>query len=643
MTDPFEPLMTFRPRIAGKRREADTHRLPRLSVDMRRRLRSLGRAKRGEGPKGVRGLAAVAEPSALSRRCLVKAHFVPMRAGGRDAVRLHLAYLERDGVERDGSAGVLYGAAAEFDRVSFAREIPGEQRQFRFIVSPEDAGDLDLHAFTRQLMARMGADLGRPILWAAVNHHNTEHPHVHIVIRGMDADGRDLRIPPSYIKQDMRWRAQEIATQELGLRSDRDYAWQRNAEVGHDRLTSLDRRLNALSSTRRELSACDLAHAGRRERPLLLARLQTLRRLTLASALPGGAWRMTEDWQDRLRALGERADIIKRLHSVAGGDVSRYRLGGAADVVDTVGGVVRGKGLHDELTGDLFAAVETAGGDTHYLPLGVAAPGIDVGDIVRVSPVTEAWVKPTDQVIARFAAAAGGIYEPKAHLAQLEAMPARAAGATPAQLVAGNVRRLERLQRYGLCERLPNGTWRIPPDLLRQLESRERTRPRRNVRIERLAGSLASQATYPGPTWLDRQAPGARGRALWGFGAELADAISARASFLRARGLDPSSVSFSHDLEATERTLVARQLARELQATHVEQVSGLRGTLIACPLLPSGRAYARVLDERAKRFVLVGFDPEMRRLEGHLVELSIGTNGRVSIRPARRLNRGDQS
>jgi hypothetical protein len=312
-------------------------------------------------------------------------------------------------------------------------------------------------------------------------------------------------------------------------------------------------------------------------------------------------------------------------------------------VVDPIEGVVRGKGLHDELTGTLFAAMETAGGDTHYLQLDAATSGLEVGDIVRVSPVTEAWVKPPDQVIARFAAAAGGVYDPNGHLAQLEAMPARSASTAPAQLVAGNVRRLERLQRYGLCRRLPNGTWRIPADLVQQLESRERTHPRRNLRIERLAGSLAGQATYPGPTWLDRQAPGATGRAPWGFGAELADALSARASFLRARGLDRSSASFIHDMEATERTLFARQLARELQATHVEQVVGMHGTLTACAPLPSGRAYARVLDERAKRFVLVRLGPEMRGLEGRLVELSIDAGGRLSIRPARRLNRGDRS
>ena len=254
-TDPFEPLMTFKPRIAGKRSEADPHRVPLLRVALKRRLQAAAKQKQPAGEKRRSGIAGVAEPNALSRRCLVKAHYVPMNGGGRDAARLHLDYLERDGVERDGSPGVLYGADDTFDRDGFGEELPGERRQFRFIVSPEDAGELDLHAFARELMARMSEDLGQPLLWAAVNHHNTEHPHVHIVVRGVDAAGKDVRVPRVYISRDMRWRAQEIATRELGLRSEHDIARQRSAEVTQERVTSLDRRLAELAGTGTEVRA----------------------------------------------------------------------------------------------------------------------------------------------------------------------------------------------------------------------------------------------------------------------------------------------------------------------------------------------------------------------------------------------------
>ena len=67
-----------------------------------------------------------------------------MRGGGRDAARLHLAYLERDCVKRDGSAGHLYGAAESFDKADFGKPLKGEKNQFRFIVSPEDGRDVDL-------------------------------------------------------------------------------------------------------------------------------------------------------------------------------------------------------------------------------------------------------------------------------------------------------------------------------------------------------------------------------------------------------------------------------------------------------------------------------------------------------------------
>jgi hypothetical protein len=343
---------------------------------------------------------------------------------------------------------------------------------------------------------------------------------------------------------------------------------------------------------------------------------------------------------DRLRAVSERGDIIKRLHNVAGGDVSRYRLGGLSDVSAPVDGVVRGKGLHDELRGDLFAAVETTAGDTHYIRLDSSSPPLKAGDVVRLNPVVEPWVKPTDLVIARQAAAGGGIYDPTRHLAELKALPARP-GASSADLVAGNVRRLERLERYGLVQRQPTGAWRIPLDLVQQLESRERTHPRRRLRVEVLGADLRTQATHPGPTWLDSQRVAQAGRALWGFGAELAAAVAGRAAFLRSRGLDPSRASFTADLEAAEHQLLTRRLASELGAAPADQAGTLRGTLTLCPAMPSGRVYARVFDERAKRFVIAKLTPELRRLEGRLVDLSIDDKGRLNVRPVRRLNRGD--
>jgi hypothetical protein len=54
---------------------------------------------------------------------------------------------------------------------------------YRLIISPEDARGLNLQRLARAAMARLEADSGGPLPpWIAGEHHNTKHPHVHIVL-----------------------------------------------------------------------------------------------------------------------------------------------------------------------------------------------------------------------------------------------------------------------------------------------------------------------------------------------------------------------------------------------------------------------------------------------------------------------------
>jgi type IV secretory pathway VirD2 relaxase len=161
----------FRPRF-GRRRLPDRDRAPTLRGGVPRRTATL-----------QIGRVAVRGPGETARRCVIKARFVPVRTHGAKANRMHLDYLERDGVGRDGSPGRLYGADDKFQGEDFRRPLEGEQRQFRFIVSPEDGDALDLTAFARRFMSQVEKDLGRDLIWAAVNHHNTDNPHIHIVVR----------------------------------------------------------------------------------------------------------------------------------------------------------------------------------------------------------------------------------------------------------------------------------------------------------------------------------------------------------------------------------------------------------------------------------------------------------------------------
>jgi hypothetical protein len=112
------------------------------------------------GASGMRSRVAVLRPGQSARRVIVKAHYVRMSEGGAKAAALHLRYIEREGVEKDGSKGVLYTDDGPARVDTFEQPRRGEPHQFRLIVSPEDADELDLKDYVRRLMAKRRARPG---------------------------------------------------------------------------------------------------------------------------------------------------------------------------------------------------------------------------------------------------------------------------------------------------------------------------------------------------------------------------------------------------------------------------------------------------------------------------------------------------
>src|SRR5262249_50681826 len=135
-----------------------------------------------------------------------------MRATASNAADAHLRYLERDGVTRDGEKARAYSAFEnEVDGRAFLDRGRADRHQFRLIVAPEDAAELgDLRGFTRDLMRQMEKDLDTRLDWIAVDHHNTGHPHTHVIVRGVTDNGKILNIAGDYIAHGIRHRASEL-------------------------------------------------------------------------------------------------------------------------------------------------------------------------------------------------------------------------------------------------------------------------------------------------------------------------------------------------------------------------------------------------------------------------------------------------
>jgi type IV secretory pathway VirD2 relaxase len=153
----------------------------------------------------------------------VKVSYTKNRQSG--AWYAHGRYLSRPGAQREDERGLGFDFESEEIEVPkrlSAWQRDGDPRLWKMIVSPENGDRLDLNAHTRQLVDRVERDLGRRLEWVAIDHHDTAHPHVHLLIRGVDREGHPLLLHRDYIRFGFRRRSQEIATRELGLRRERE-------------------------------------------------------------------------------------------------------------------------------------------------------------------------------------------------------------------------------------------------------------------------------------------------------------------------------------------------------------------------------------------------------------------------------------
>lgn len=71
---------------------------------------------------------------------------------------------------------------------------------YKVILSP-NTNDLDRQDMTRAVMDRFEKETGSRLHWAAVEHENTLHNHVHIVIAGLRENGRSFSLKPKELEQ----------------------------------------------------------------------------------------------------------------------------------------------------------------------------------------------------------------------------------------------------------------------------------------------------------------------------------------------------------------------------------------------------------------------------------------------------------
>ena len=566
--------------------------------------RILGSSNRHSGPR--------------SRRVVVKARIVRLAGSGAKAAVAHLRYLQRDGTTRGGDRGKLYSAELDnADGKAFLERGTGDRHQFRFIVAAEDGAEYqDLKPMIRRLMTQAEQDLGTKLDWVAVDHFNTGHAPSHILVRGKDDRGQDLIIAREYITKGLRQRAVDLVNLDLGPRTDLEIVRANLREVEQERFTGIDRRLLRAVDSEGLVLPHNLDSI---EQSLRAGRLTTLGRMGLAAEERKGRWRLSDELEPTLRAMGKRGDIIATLdREVRARELAAtptdYAIHDPAPAdAQPIVGRIAARGLSDEQVGREYLIVDGIDGRAHYVEIGIGGTeqGRE-GTIARISP-TPVAVRDVDRTVAEIAAANSGRYSEDIHFLHDPTASER--------FVQTHVRRLEAIRRsIGAVEREPDGTWKIATHHVeRALEYERRRAAREPVRIEPLAAmALEQMPAHDGITWLDEDAslPDAHGPA-GSFGSKVADAMRRRQRWLVEQGLadKPDRLDI---LRRRELRRVAGQLSRELGVHFAEAKPGLpiEGTYRRS--VQVGTARMAVI-ENSREFTLVPWRPVLERQIGREV------------------------
>src|ERR1700676_2360899 len=273
-------------------------------------------------------------PRTFNQRVAVRVNYSANKNPGQ--WKAHGTYVARESATQGGRAAEA-GFNATDQKLHIATALDnwqsaGDERLFKIIVSPEFADRLNLQKYARELMRRMERDLGTEIEWVAAVHHNTEHPHVHIAVRGVDGEGTPLRLAREYIRAGLRGRAEEIATEALGYRTPAHAQEAQRREIVQNRYTSLDRvfqRANDGSSSHFVVTADPNDEAMSDSAQVLqnhvVARLMHLQTMGLAQFVAPHEWRVQADFEKVLRTLQQSSDRQKTL-AAHGALVSDKRL-----------------------------------------------------------------------------------------------------------------------------------------------------------------------------------------------------------------------------------------------------------------------------------------------------------------------------
>jgi len=318
-------------------------------------------------------------PRRFHQRCAVRVTYSPNRSPGQWAA--HGRYLVRESAThaKDSDNSVGFGPSGQVSNIPATLrrwQIAGDPRLFKLIISPEFGDRCDLESLTRDLLARMEADLGTRLEWVATAHYNTEHPHVHVALRGITDRNHPLRLDRSYIQHGIRAHAENLTTRQIGYRTVLDAESAERREIQQTRFTSLDRVLNRSNTAPQSNKdqpgrfAVDFRKLPANSRQHhLKARLLFLEKLDLAKSIGSNRWLIRSDFQTILQAMQSATDrqrTLARYSTMLSDSRLPVRVTDPKQLNEPLEGRVLGH-VEDERTARAYMILEGTDHNVHFI------------------------------------------------------------------------------------------------------------------------------------------------------------------------------------------------------------------------------------------------------------------------------------
>jgi hypothetical protein len=264
------------------------------------------------------------------------------------------SYLER--ARADRAQAPFYGAGGSRLELHQALElVTGEAAHYRAVLSAAAGWELgDLHPLIRETLSVLELSTGVGLQWFAVDHHDTPHPHSHIVISARGDDGRDIGFSETSLRRRLQRAAESALSSAFGSR----------AQVALAHPPPVDRETVALNAdliARAREGESFVCHQAD-----LLMRLEALEIRSLATRAPKGRWRLPTDLSSRLQEISLREELESGIAASVG---ISDRLLLRADPDARHVGLLRAAIEPDPFSDRRVLVLETGEGDLRWLSI----------------------------------------------------------------------------------------------------------------------------------------------------------------------------------------------------------------------------------------------------------------------------------